>query len=166
MTFIAVIRNFNGRLYKTSRSATMLATPVITTARNLGTYMKPWPQHQARYIAFGTSNPAAGLKVSTQFVTMANLRSASTRAVPAAVDSQDTTAPYGTMVQTLLLNMPKDPQTRRKKVTLTQLQKKYQKGEKLTMITAYDASASSLADQCGFDMILVGDSVGFVESLS
>lgn len=35
-------------------------------------------------------------------------------------------------------------------------------GEKITCLTAYDASFSSLLDQCGIDVMLVGDSLGMV----
>lgn len=36
------------------------------------------------------------------------------------------------------------------------------KGEKIAMITAYDYSTAKLADSCGVDSILVGDSLGMV----
>jgi 3-methyl-2-oxobutanoate hydroxymethyltransferase len=35
-----------------------------------------------------------------------------------------------------------------------------QRSEKITCLTAYDASFSSVFDQCGVDIILVGDSLG------
>jgi len=48
------------------------------------------------------------------------------------------------------------------KTRITDIAKKYGRGEKLTMLTAYDATFSSLVDQAGIDMILVGDSLGMV----
>ena len=36
------------------------------------------------------------------------------------------------------------------------------KGEKITVLTAYDAGMARLLDRAGIDMILVGDSVGMV----
>ncbi|WP_304360305.1 3-methyl-2-oxobutanoate hydroxymethyltransferase [Collimonas fungivorans] len=36
------------------------------------------------------------------------------------------------------------------------------KGEKLTMLTCYDASFASLMDACGVEMLLIGDSLGMV----
>jgi len=37
-----------------------------------------------------------------------------------------------------------------------------QRGEKITCLTAYDASFSALCDAIGIDMLLVGDSLGMV----
>lgn len=53
-------------------------------------------------------------------------------------------------------------ETLRKKMTLPRLQRLKQNGEKLVMLTAYDALFASLEDQAGVDIILVGDSVGMV----
>ena len=50
----------------------------------------------------------------------------------------------------------------RKKVTIADLHQKKQKGEKITMMTAYDYPTGSLVDQAGIDTILVGDSLGMV----
>ena len=36
------------------------------------------------------------------------------------------------------------------------------KGEKITCLTAYDASMAKLIDQCGLDAVLIGDSLGMV----
>jgi 3-methyl-2-oxobutanoate hydroxymethyltransferase len=37
-----------------------------------------------------------------------------------------------------------------------------QRSEKITCLTAYDASFASVFDQCGVDIVLVGDSLGNV----
>lgn len=50
----------------------------------------------------------------------------------------------------------------RKKVTTHKLQEMKQKGEKITMLTAYDFSMASIIDQAGMDVILVGDSASNV----
>ncbi len=47
-------------------------------------------------------------------------------------------------------------------MTLDELKTSKQRGEKITCLTAYDASFSKLFDECGVDMILVGDSLGNV----
>ncbi len=48
------------------------------------------------------------------------------------------------------------------KITVNTLMDMKKNGEKITMLTAYDFLMASLLDQCGIEMILVGDSVGNV----
>ena len=50
----------------------------------------------------------------------------------------------------------------RKKVSLPTLHGKKQRGEPITMVTAYDYPGALAADAAGIDMILVGDSLGMV----
>jgi 3-methyl-2-oxobutanoate hydroxymethyltransferase len=50
----------------------------------------------------------------------------------------------------------------RPKVTVPELARMKALGEKIAMITAYDATFAKLVDLAGVDMILVGDSVGMV----
>src|SRR5262245_50565312 len=47
-------------------------------------------------------------------------------------------------------------------VTLTTLQELKLKGEKIAMLTAYDATFAQAACQAGVDVLLVGDSLGMV----
>lgn len=49
-----------------------------------------------------------------------------------------------------------------KKVTTAELREKKQKGEKISMVTAYDYSQAKIVDEAGIDIILVGDSLGNV----
>ena len=51
---------------------------------------------------------------------------------------------------------------KRPAMTLHSLMKMYSEGEKITMLTAYDASFAALADLAGVEVILVGDSLGMV----
>ena len=48
------------------------------------------------------------------------------------------------------------------KITTAIIRDKKKKGEKLTMLTAYDFPTASVVDEAGVDMILVGDSLGMV----
>ena len=48
------------------------------------------------------------------------------------------------------------------RVTLPKLQERARGGEKLVMLTCYDASFAALSDAAGVDMLLVGDSLGMV----
>ena len=47
-------------------------------------------------------------------------------------------------------------------VTISKLQEMRQAGEKIAVLTAYDASFTALMDQAGIDVILIGDSLGNV----
>ncbi len=49
-----------------------------------------------------------------------------------------------------------------KPITLTTLGKMRAEGEKIVMLTGYDASFAALLERCGVDVILVGDSLGNV----
>ena len=63
--------------------------------------------------------------------------------------------PYGT------LPSASQPPTRRP-VSLPRLQEMRERGEKITMLTAYDATFAAVADAAGVETILVGDSLGMV----
>jgi len=60
--------------------------------------------------------------------------------------------------------MPPSPDSasNRKKVTTLSLKQKKARGEPITMLTAYDFATAQAIDRAGFDMILVGDSLGMV----
>lgn len=49
-----------------------------------------------------------------------------------------------------------------KKVTISTLLKMKQEGQKITALTAYDASFAKLFDEQGVDVLLIGDSLGMV----
>jgi 3-methyl-2-oxobutanoate hydroxymethyltransferase len=54
------------------------------------------------------------------------------------------------------------PDGARKAVTLHRLREMHASGEKIAMLTAYDAAFARLADDAGVDCLLVGDSLGMV----
>ena len=47
-----------------------------------------------------------------------------------------------------------------KKLTVSHFRKRKEKGEKIVCLTAYDAPTAKLAEECGVELILVGDSLG------
>ncbi|MEX1167336.1 MAG: 3-methyl-2-oxobutanoate hydroxymethyltransferase [Hydrogenophaga sp.] len=63
--------------------------------------------------------------------------------------------PYGTLPSA-------SPLPQRKPVSLPRLQEMRDRGEKITMLTAYDATFAAVADAAGVECILVGDSLGMV----
>ena len=52
--------------------------------------------------------------------------------------------------------------TARKPITLHRLRELHTSGEKLTMLTCYDATFARVLDEAGVEMLLVGDSLGMV----
>ena len=64
-------------------------------------------------------------------------------------------SPYGTLP-------PTSNPALRKPVSLPRLLEMHARGEKITMLTAYDATFAAVADAAGVDCILVGDSLGMV----
>ena len=50
----------------------------------------------------------------------------------------------------------------RKPMNLHRLREMHAQGEKITMLTAYDATFARLVDEAGVDCILVGDSLGMI----
>jgi len=63
--------------------------------------------------------------------------------------------PYGTLPSS-------SPLPTRRPVSLPRLQEMRERGEKITMLTAYDATFAAVADAAGVECILVGDSLGMV----
>jgi 3-methyl-2-oxobutanoate hydroxymethyltransferase len=58
---------------------------------------------------------------------------------------------------------PSEPtNTKRPAMTMHSLMRMLSEGEKITMLTAYDATFAALADLAGVEVILVGDSLGMV----
>jgi 3-methyl-2-oxobutanoate hydroxymethyltransferase len=66
-----------------------------------------------------------------------------------------TATPYGTLP-------PASTPSARKPLSLPRLREMHAHGEKITMLTAYDATFAAVADAAGVECILVGDSLGMV----
>ncbi|MDD0839646.1 3-methyl-2-oxobutanoate hydroxymethyltransferase [Curvibacter sp. HBC61] len=72
-----------------------------------------------------------------------------------APDTASTASPYGTLP-------PASPVAQRKPLSLPRLADMHARGEKITMLTAYDATFAAMADAAGVECLLVGDSLGMV----
>ena len=67
----------------------------------------------------------------------------------------DNASPYGTLP-------PAATPATRKPLSLPRLAEMHARGEKITMLTAYDATFAAMADAAGVECLLVGDSLGMV----
>ena len=74
---------------------------------------------------------------------------------PVGSTNPSAASPYGTLP-------PASPMANRKPLSLPRLLEMRTRGEKITMITAYDATFAAVADAAGIECILVGDSLGMV----
>lgn len=72
-----------------------------------------------------------------------------------AATSTTTSTPYGTIP-------PASPMPSRKPISLPRMAQMRAQGEKIAMLTAYDATFAAVADAAGVDCILIGDSLGMV----
>ncbi|WP_326539325.1 3-methyl-2-oxobutanoate hydroxymethyltransferase, partial [Pseudorhodoferax sp.] len=50
----------------------------------------------------------------------------------------------------------------RKPITLHRLQDMHRSGERIAMLTCYDAAFATLLDEAAVDILLIGDSLGMV----
>lgn len=58
--------------------------------------------------------------------------------------------------------IPANPGEPMKKITITTLNEMKARGEKIVVLTSYDASFTRLSEEAGVDVLLVGDSLGMV----
>jgi len=70
-------------------------------------------------------------------------------------EAADAAHPYGAPP-------PVSPPSPRKPLSLPRLADMQARGEKIAMLTAYDATFAAMADAAGVECLLVGDSVGMV----
>ena len=73
----------------------------------------------------------------------------------APISASPGATPYGTLP-------PASTPSARKPMSLPRLREMHTHGDKITMLTAYDATFAAVADAAGVECILVGDSLGMV----
>ena len=81
--------------------------------------------------------------------------SANSPGADAGASANAAATPYGTLP-------PASTPSARKPLSLPRLREMHTLGEKITMLTAYDATFAAVADAAGVECILVGDSLGMV----
>jgi 3-methyl-2-oxobutanoate hydroxymethyltransferase len=74
---------------------------------------------------------------------------------PSSQNTSVSVAPYGSQPNA-------NAQILRKPISLPRLREMHKQAEKITMLTAYDATFAAVADAAGVECILVGDSLGMV----
>jgi 3-methyl-2-oxobutanoate hydroxymethyltransferase len=74
---------------------------------------------------------------------------------PVSAPHTASATPYGTLP-------PASPVSSRKPISLPRLHEMRARGEKIVMLTAYDATFAAVADHAGVECLLVGDSLGMV----
>ena len=95
----------------------------------------------------------------TQADTTANPPAGQTGNQSTSQTANQSASPYGTLNPT---HLPSASQPVRKPVSLPRLRDMHAAGEKIAMLTAYDATFAAVADAAGVECILVGDSLGMV----
>lgn len=81
---------------------------------------------------------------------------------PASAVPLDADSSSNSSAPRLLSDKPSPSGRRGKKLTTLEIQHLQRKGQKLSMLTAYDYPTGMHAEMAGFEMILVGDSLGMV----
>ena len=80
---------------------------------------------------------------------------------PSSAPENQITTPYGSASDAANPATPLSPLSR-KAITLLRLREMQSQAEKITMLTAYDATFAAVANSAGIDCLLVGDSLGMV----
>lgn len=144
--FSAVMRRFPGGAFaKTAKSQAMPALPVHTKLENLFTYFHPWPKRQSQFLIYGT------------------LRRMSTQVTPDVKSASDIERLYGGSNPTSKASQgtsANGSSVAGRSIGLAGCVKRFQNGEKLSMVTAYDYPSARFARAAGVEFVLVGDSVG------
>jgi len=178
---IATLRRLPGGAYvKVPRSQAMPAVPVQTTTHNLSTYFTTWPKHKSQFLIYGTrraqhtlpglSNNAKeklpttadGTRVGQDADEIAlygpDLGGAATsgeihagEAMPSAAGGAKRQVDKGPTSGSAVSARP---------LGLAGVMRRFHKGEKLTMVTAYDFPSGRFARGAGVELVLVGDSLG------
>lgn len=178
---VAVIRRMPGGVFvkgpRSHLTATMPAIPISTTTVNLSTYFDSWPKRQAAFLMYGTFRACS---------TNTDAMHPDPRPPPKPTSSSGAPS-VGAHGEELLENLygggggisgsgeraagacgasggpaglaaaaPAPP----KALGLAGVLRRFRKGQRLAMVTAYDAPSAKFAGGAGVELVLVGDSLG------
>lgn len=171
--FVAAIRRVPGAGFvKGPRSPNFTAIPVQTTINNLQTYFNVWPKCASTFLLYGPKRPLTTLSASEKPVgdplqqkTAANPSGAGISDGGEHLYGPNMTPPLPTTggggsdaAQAAAAQAAAAAAA--KPLGLAGLLRRFRRGEKLAMVTAYDFPSARLARGAGVDIILVGDSLG------
>eukprot|EP00930_Biecheleria_cincta_P034508 TRINITY_DN23847_c0_g1_i1.p1 TRINITY_DN23847_c0_g1~~TRINITY_DN23847_c0_g1_i1.p1 ORF type:complete len:804 (+),score=167.84 TRINITY_DN23847_c0_g1_i1:83-2413(+) len=159
--FSAAIRRAPGGMFcKTAKSQAMTALPMQTSVLNMATYFQPWPKHRSEFIMYGSRRPFASS--SPEPPKQTSLEGDATQHDAFGLGSLygggggSSVGPHGAQGGM----DAKAAAVAAKPLGLAGLRRRLEKGQKLSMVTAYDFPSARLARQAGVELVLVGDSIG------
>lgn len=158
--FSAALRRLPGGCFaKMPRSQAMSAVPPQTSLTNMCTYFHPWPKHRSMFIIYGSrrasstspmeesASKVGDMEISNSF----NLESIYGGGMNAAATNG---AEGQTGGEKRKAAAPAKP------LGLGGVRRRFERGQKLSMVTAYDFPSGRFARQAGVELVLVGDSLG------
>lgn len=175
--FVATIRRVPGGVFaKMPKSQAMTAVPVQTSLNNLATYFTPWPKRKSQFILYGCQVRRASF-LAEQDLKNGHQQAHGLEASDSAPEhlygpSQGTALPLAALAHggTGAKEEPAGEAGRAaaavqaaaaaRPLGLAGVVQRFRKGEKLSMVTAYDFPSARFARSAGVELVLVGDSLG------
>ncbi|CAK9112410.1 3-methyl-2-oxobutanoate hydroxymethyltransferase (Ketopantoate hydroxymethyltransferase) (KPHMT) [Durusdinium trenchii] len=158
--FSAALRRLPGGCFaKMPRSQAMTAIPPQTSVTNMYTYFHTWPKHRSKFIIYGARSNAS---MTTRLDDQKKAPDQNNGEDPVngleslygGVNGAGTNGAEGTT------GGEKPKAAAAKPLGLAGVRRRFERGEKLSMVTAYDFPSGRFARQAGVELVLVGDSLG------
>eukprot|EP00913_Durusdinium_trenchii_P020192 g18973.t1 len=130
----------------------MTAIPPQTSVTNMYTYFHTWPKHRSKFIIYGArSNASMTTRLDDQ------------KKAPDQNNGEDPVNGLESLYGPILRSVSggeKPKAAAAKPLGLAGVRRRFERGEKLSMVTAYDFPSGRFARQAGVELVLVGDSLG------
>jgi len=165
----AVIRRTpGGKFQKVAKSPTMCAIPAQTTLDNLTTYFSHWPKRRALFLMYGGPQTPLRRPFGSRAPASSRLPEAERARGPGRREGGGGEADFGHAygpaaggaADSGSGGKPAAAARASRPLGLAGVGRKFARGEKLTMVTAYDFPSARLARGAGLELVLVGDSLG------